>query len=41
METLLEVVSLIEAYEGDEHGIDYEQVRNVLEKANGQVVPLS
>ncbi|ASK19507.1 MULTISPECIES: L,D-transpeptidase family protein [Halomonadaceae] len=41
METLLEVVSLIEAHEGDEHGIDYEQVRNVLEKANGQVVPLS
>lgn len=39
METLLNVVSLLEEHK--EASVDYEQVRNVLEEANGQIVPLS
>jgi L,D-transpeptidase ErfK/SrfK len=42
METLLNVVGLIEQHESDlPHSADYEQVREVLERANGQIVPLS
>lgn len=41
METLLEVVSLIEAHEQEGRSIDYELVSNVLETANGQIVPLN
>ncbi|AVI64302.1 L,D-transpeptidase family protein [Halomonas sp. GFAJ-1] len=42
METLLNVVSLIEEHNGDgAHVINYEQVREILENANGQIVPLS
>lgn len=42
METLLDVVSIIEAHKDEDgHVIDYEQVRDVLENANGQIVPLS
>ncbi len=40
METLLNVVSLIEAHEGEGRA-NYEQVSRVLEDANGQIVPLS
>jgi L,D-transpeptidase ErfK/SrfK len=41
METLLNVVGLIEQHESDlPHSADYEQVREVLERANGQIVPL-
>ena len=42
MDTLLNVVGLIEEHEGDNtHSANYEQVREVLERANGQIVPLS
>lgn len=42
MDMLLNVVGLIEQHEGDNSsGVDYEQVREVLEQANGQIVPLS
>lgn len=42
MDTLLNVVGLIERDEnGSSQSADYEQVREVLERANGQIVPLS
>ncbi|MDN6322659.1 MAG: L,D-transpeptidase family protein, partial [Halomonas sp.] len=42
MDMLLNVVGLIEQHEGDNStGVDYEQVREVLEQANGQIVPLT
>ncbi|MDQ7732464.1 L,D-transpeptidase family protein [Halomonas sp. SpR1] len=42
MDTLLNVVGLIEQHEsGSTHSANYEQVREVLERANGQIVPLS
>lgn len=42
MDTLLNVVGLMEEHEGDNtHSANYEQVREVLERANGQIVPLS
>lgn len=42
MDTLLNVVGLIEQHEsGNAHSAGYEQVREVLEQANGQIVPLS
>ncbi|BBI49397.1 hypothetical protein HORIV_18180 [Vreelandella olivaria] len=42
MDSLLNVVGLIEEHEGDNtHSANYEQVREVLERANGQIVPLS
>lgn len=42
MDTLLNVVGLIEQHEsGNAQNADYEQVREVLERANGQIVPLS
>lgn len=42
MDTLLNVVGLIEQHEsGNAHSADYQQVREVLERANGQIVPLS
>ena len=42
METLLNVVGLIEQHEGSNSpSVDYEQVSEILEQANGQIVPLS
>ncbi|CEP37128.1 MULTISPECIES: L,D-transpeptidase family protein [unclassified Halomonas] len=42
MDMLLNVVGLIEQHEGgNSSSVDYEQVREVLEQANGQIVPLS
>ncbi|MBT2773207.1 L,D-transpeptidase family protein [Halomonas sp. ISL-60] len=42
MDTLLNVVGLIEQHEGGHSSsVNYEQVREVLEQANGQIVPLS
>ncbi|GEN28335.1 hypothetical protein HVA01_19810 [Halovibrio variabilis] len=42
MDTLLNVVGLIEQHEsGNAHSADYQQVREVLERANGQIVPRS
>ena len=42
MDTLLNVVGLIEQHEGgNAQSANYEQVREVLERANGQIVPLS
>ena len=41
MDTLLDVVGLIEHHEGGPSSADYEQVREVLERANGQIVPLT
>lgn len=42
MQTLLNVVGLIEQYEGgNPRSVDYEQVREVLDQSNGQIVPLS
>ena len=41
METLLDVVGLIEQHEGGTGSADYDQVREVLERANGQIVPLT
>lgn len=42
METLLSVVNLIGKHQSErEHSVDYEQVRQILESANGQIVPLS
>lgn len=41
MDTLLNVVGLIEHHEGgNPSSVDYEQVREVLEQANGQIVPI-
>lgn len=40
METLLNVVSLIEEHKGEGRA-NYEQVSRVLEEASGQIVPLS
>ncbi|WP_249976008.1 L,D-transpeptidase family protein [Vreelandella olivaria] len=41
METLLDVVGLIEQHDNDSgRSINYEQVREVLEEATGQIVPL-
>ncbi|MGP9766049.1 L,D-transpeptidase family protein [Halomonas sp. AOP13-D3-9] len=42
MDMLLNVVGLVEQHEGgNSSSVDYEQVREVLEQANGQIVPLS
>ncbi|MEA2118090.1 L,D-transpeptidase family protein [Halovibrio sp. HP20-50] len=42
MDTLLNVISLIEQHEnGSAQSANYEQVREVLERANGQIVPLT
>lgn len=42
MDTLLNVVGLIEAHKSSSpQSADYEQVREVLERANGQIVPLT
>ncbi len=42
MDTLLNVVGLIEQHNGgNASSVDYEQVREVLEQANGQIVPIS
>ncbi|MCH4809756.1 L,D-transpeptidase family protein [Vreelandella neptunia] len=41
MDTLLNVVGLIEQHNGgNASSVDYEQVREVLEQANGQIVPI-
>ena len=42
METLLNVVGLIEQHDGSgASGVNYEQVSEILEQANGQIVPIS
>lgn len=41
MDTLLDVVGIIERHEGGPNSADYQQVREVLERANGQIVPLT
>lgn len=42
METLLNVVGLIEQHDGgNTASINYEQVSEILERANGQIVPIS
>ena len=42
METLLNVVGLIEKHDGgNASSVNYEQVSEILERANGQIVPIS